>query len=204
MPRQSGPAPGGGGNRRAVPAMNRSATAAMVAALAVVAGGLAALAAFGGATPAGAVARDLQAARAHYPDIVGSAIDNCALCHVAENNYRLDPYGYDWHENDDDFDIIEGMDSDGDGFTNLEEIVAFTYPGKPDSRPGPTATEPSATATATATTTSTATLEASATPTTGTTPHVTEAPTASGTAESTPSEEPAARTLYLPSAARRG
>ena len=38
------------------------------------------------------------------------------------------------------FVAVEGLDSDGDGFTNIEEINAGTFPGNPASRPGVTIT----------------------------------------------------------------
>jgi len=84
---------------------------------------------------------DMRAARVHYPHITGSAIDRCALCHVSQSDLGLDPYGRDYHEHQGDFAAIEALDSDGDGFTNLQEILALTFPGKADSRPDPTATD---------------------------------------------------------------
>ena len=71
----------------------------------------------------------LADAVAKYPVIAGTDLDNCALCHVSAANLALNPYGTDFKANTFNFDAIEGMDSDGDGFTNLVEIMALTFPG---------------------------------------------------------------------------
>lgn len=76
---------------------------------------------------------DMVLARAKYPHIVGTRLDTCNLCH--EGLRVLNPYGEDYwiHFGDPDpFDSIEGLDSDGDGFTNIEEIQAFAFPGDPN------------------------------------------------------------------------
>jgi hypothetical protein len=71
---------------------------------------------------------------------VGTALDACSLCHVGETNYRLDAYGRAFDDSRRDFAAIEDLDSDGDGFTNIEEIAALTFPGKADSKPAPSPT----------------------------------------------------------------
>ena len=153
------------------------------------------------ATPATARQSDMRAARTQYPGIVGSAIDNCALCHVSASDFRLDPYGTDWHEAAGDFGAIEGMDSDGDGYSNIEEITALTYPGKADSAPTPGAsitpsTEPTATLTA----------EPTVSPTTAPTLEMTQTATTPGptaTSGPSPTPKPPPPAVFLPVTWRR-
>ena len=70
----------------------------------------------------------------HYTeacDSLRTAAQDCSLCHVSVA--ELNPYGADlaavgnlpW--------LIESLDSDGDGRTNLEEIDDCTRPGDPTS-----------------------------------------------------------------------
>ena len=56
-----------------------------------------------------------------------TSLDSCSTCH--EVIPRLNPYGEDFRDNGFSFDDIEQMDSDGDGFTNITEIVDRTFPG---------------------------------------------------------------------------
>jgi hypothetical protein len=88
-----------------------------------------------------AVATDslMRAARTAYPAIAGTRLDSCDLCHVG-SHYALDAYGRDYNQNRRNFQAIEGLDSDGDGFSNLAEIQALTFPGKADDYPGPSPT----------------------------------------------------------------
>jgi hypothetical protein len=107
-------------------------------------------------------------------------LDSCSTCHPGGRTSSLDAYGEDmlakygeglsWGEA---IIAIESFDSDGDGWTNLEEINALTFPGvaddypnpptpTPTNTPSPTATEPSPTPTdpdPTATFTSTPTVQ---------------------------------------------
>jgi len=131
---------------------------------------------------------DLRSARATYPNIVGTQLDSCALCHVSESNYRLDPYGRDYSSARRDFSAIESFDSDGDGYNNITEITAMTFPGKAESvPPTPTATpevSESPTAAITETATATATQDTPETPTeppTSETPGGTEPPSSTPT-----------------------
>jgi len=95
-----------------------------------------------------------------YPDMKGTKLDNCALCHSGGQvvsgtktvtygscqwchyKYGLDAsgdidatlnqYGKDYRDygrNEAALTAIEELDSDGDGYTNIVEIVANTYPG---------------------------------------------------------------------------
>ncbi len=71
--------------------------------------------------------------RTKYPDIVGSRIDSCLICHVNANPSLDDPqrnsYGIALNAANYQFSAIEQLDSDGDGFKNIDEINNLTFPG---------------------------------------------------------------------------
>jgi hypothetical protein len=85
--------------------------------------------------PAQRYASDLDAARAYYPNIKGTRLNNCRLCHENDERFALNPYGRDYVRHDRDFAAIEPLDSDGDGFSNIDEILALTFPGLAASHP---------------------------------------------------------------------
>ena len=71
---------------------------------------------------------------AQYPDscqelqAATTGAQNCVLCHTGGFNFN--PYGQDLKDNDNNFLLVEPMDSDGDGRTNGEEILNdCTFPG---------------------------------------------------------------------------
>jgi hypothetical protein len=64
----------------------------------------------------------------------GTSLDSCSTCHTS-NIPALNPYGTDLQNNGNNFQAIENLDSDGDGFTNIQEIRAGTLPGDPTSHP---------------------------------------------------------------------
>jgi hypothetical protein len=69
----------------------------------------------------------------------GTQLDDCITCHISSNpdgNHELNPYGVDFEGKGHDFEAIELMDSDDDGFSNKAEINAMTFPGDPHSVPG--------------------------------------------------------------------
>jgi hypothetical protein len=87
---------------------------------------------------------DIDNARTKYPNIVGTKLDSCSLCHTS-NIPGLNPYGQDYKANGRNMaalGAIESLDSDKDGFTNIKEIMALTFPGKPTVTSAPTATMP--------------------------------------------------------------
>jgi len=90
-----------------------------------------------------AMPTDLAGAVAKYPIISSSALNTCDLCHTASVP-NLNPFGAAYKangRNDAALGAIENLDSDGDGFTNIQEINALTFPGNPASVPAaPTAT----------------------------------------------------------------
>ena len=63
-------------------------------------------------------------------------LDQCSTCHISNTNFNLNPYGADFL-NAGSFEAIESLDSDGDGFTNIAEITALTFPGDPNDFPAP-------------------------------------------------------------------
>jgi hypothetical protein len=111
---------------------------------------LAAVFSQGNVRKATANSSDIANAESKYPSIVGSRIDTCALCHTSSIP-SLNPYGAAYKasgRNIAAFGAIESTDSDGDGFTNLQEIVALTFPGDASDHPAPpTATLPPPTST---------------------------------------------------------
>ena len=67
----------------------------------------------------------------------GTKLDSCNVCHTTEP--ALNPYGTDYAANGYNFVSIEALDSDGDGYTNIDEINAGTFPGNKNSHPGSSA-----------------------------------------------------------------
>lgn len=66
----------------------------------------------------------------------GTKLDNCSTCHTGTPNAaNINPYAADFAGNNHDFAAIEGLDSDGDGVMNIDEINARTFPGDPNDHP---------------------------------------------------------------------
>ncbi len=71
----------------------------------------------------------------------------CLLCHTgyptsSPSINTLNNYGNDYANSGYDFAAVETLDSDGDGYTNIAEILAGTYPGDAASRPAAADTTP--------------------------------------------------------------
>jgi hypothetical protein len=136
--------------------------------------------------PASASSEHLFTARDFYPHITGTRLDSCSLCHTPYlpllNYYGVTLWAYRY-----DFERIAPYDSDGDGWSNLEEITALTNPGDPYDRPStqtpePTETvEPTETPEPTPTPQPTETAEPTETPEPTLTPQPTETPEPTGT-----------------------
>lgn len=101
----------------------------------------------------------------------GTSLDICTTCHTSPP--VLNPYGIAVRGAGLNFAAIEDLDSDGDGFTNIQEIRALTLPGSATSFPRTTTTS-STTTTSPPTTTSTSTTTTTSTTST-TMPPVTSA-----------------------------
>jgi len=66
----------------------------------------------------------------------GTKLDSCTTCHTTtQDAEHLNPYGADFRKANHDLGAIEGLDSDGDGFKNIDEINAGTFPGDPNDNP---------------------------------------------------------------------
>ncbi len=79
----------------------------------------------------------------------GSKLDSCQTCHTTtQDAQHLNSYGTDFGKSKHDFGAIEQLDSDGDGFKNIDEIKAGTFPGDPTDNPT-TTTKPKPTTTTT-------------------------------------------------------
>jgi len=86
-----------------------------------------------GLTQVWATSDQLADALAAYPAISGTRIDDCALCHSSIP--ALNSYGTAYVGAGKNFGAIEGQDSDGDGFSNIVEINALTFPGDASDKP---------------------------------------------------------------------
>jgi hypothetical protein len=89
-----------------------------------------------------------------YPNTAGTRLDSCSVCHTASIP-AVNSYGDDYRTQGHSFPAVENMDSDGDGYTNLQEIMALTFPG--DINDHPSGSSPTATYTPTPTRVTTAT-----------------------------------------------
>jgi hypothetical protein len=153
---------------------------------------------------------DLASAEAKYPNIFNTRIDTCALCHTSAP--KLNPYGAAYKAAGRSlaaFGAIESADSDGDGWTNIQEIMALTFPGDPNDHPAGTPPVPTSTSTPTITRTPFQPPSATPTATHTSTPTATrtQLPGASPTATNTPLpgiQPPTATHTLVPSATNTG
>ncbi len=143
-------------------------------------------------TPVRATPDEKAALIAHYPLVAGSRIDSCTICHVSLATIPdLNPYGTDYLNHGRDLAsivAIESLDSDNDGFTNLQEFAALTFPGDPADHPvaGTATFTPTPTVTRTPTPTATHTSTQTPTNTATNTPVSTATHTPTPTATNTP------------------
>lgn len=75
-----------------------------------------------------------------YPKLKGTKIDKtCLCCHfIQEGTGPRNPYGVMYeNQGESDFTAFEKFDADGDGYTNLQELTAKTYPGDFSDSPTP-------------------------------------------------------------------
>ena len=70
-----------------------------------------------------------------YPNTNGTQLAKCSLCHVKPGYNNLNSFSDDYVNNDYNYITIEALDSDGDGFTNIEEINLLSLPGDSTSYP---------------------------------------------------------------------
>jgi hypothetical protein len=72
--------------------------------------------------------------------IAGTRLDTCNTCHPGGNTGSFTAYANDFRNNNHSFTAIESRDSDGDGFNNITEIRALTFPGDANDKPATAAT----------------------------------------------------------------
>lgn len=75
-----------------------------------------------------------------YPKLKGTKVDKtCLCCHfIQEGTGPRNPYGVEYeNEGTGDFGKYENDDADGDGYTNIQELNAKTYPGDFSDHPSP-------------------------------------------------------------------
>jgi len=73
----------------------------------------------------------------------GSSLGSCITCHKQiDGKGGENGYGTAYKNGGHNFVPIEPADSDGDGFSNIEEISAGFFPGDPSSKPPPSASPP--------------------------------------------------------------
>ena len=77
----------------------------------------------------------LASARARYPQLADSRLNTCGLCHRNGGGSSRNAFGEAFASNGFSLVAIEHLDSDGDGYTNLEEFKALTFPGNPKDFP---------------------------------------------------------------------
>lgn len=59
----------------------------------------------------------------------------CNVCHERSSGGPLNGFGVDYARFGRNMEAVSGLDSDGDGYTNADELAAGTFPGDPDSFP---------------------------------------------------------------------
>lgn len=76
------------------------------------------------------------AVREYARDVPLELKNNCKVCHTMASGGPLNDFGSDYLANSRDMDAVRGMDSDGDGYPNGDELEAGSLPGNPGSYPG--------------------------------------------------------------------
>lgn len=77
-------------------------------------------------------------------DTEDTKLDTCNTCHINPNGGGTrNPYGMAYQESGMDFVAIESLDSDDDGFSNIEEVRSLTFPGNSEDSPGTGEIDPS-------------------------------------------------------------
>ncbi|OPY25605.1 MAG: hypothetical protein A4E23_00015 [Methanomethylovorans sp. PtaU1.Bin073] len=97
-----------------------------------------------GAPTVSAKSSYLSSLNQHY-NTSGTNLDSCKTCHTSSGGGSLNPYGRAYSSNGRNFASIESLDSDNDGFTNIEEINALTFPGDANDHPQTTSATPTTT-----------------------------------------------------------
>jgi len=73
----------------------------------------------------------------------GTTMGSCITCHVGlDGKGGINSYGNHWKAYARNFGAVETLDSDGDGFSNIDEIIVDTWPGDAGSQPAPPTSPP--------------------------------------------------------------
>jgi len=103
-----------------------------------------------GVTTAQALPSYVTSFNATYPSAATSALSSCVLCHInPAGGGTRNGYGNAFLASGHNFKTIETQDSDGDGYTNIAEINAKTFPGNAASHPATPTPTPAPTPTPT-------------------------------------------------------
>lgn len=97
-----------------------------------------------GAPMVSAKSNYLSSFNQHY-NTSGTKLDTCNTCHGSSSGGSFNPYGMAYSGSGRNFASIEALDSDKDGFTNIEEIKALTFPGNANDYPQTTSQTPAVT-----------------------------------------------------------
>jgi hypothetical protein len=94
-----------------------------------------------GATSAGAYSSYVTSFNSTYP-AAAATLGQCVLCHInPAGGGTRNGFGSDFAAAGHIFTAIESKDSDGDGYTNIAEITALTWPGDATSHPSTTTSD---------------------------------------------------------------
>jgi hypothetical protein len=69
-------------------------------------------------------------------DLPQSLKNNCNVCHVKNSGGPMNDFGKDYIRYGRVMEVVEGLDSDGDGYDNSEEFAVGSLPGFSNSYPG--------------------------------------------------------------------
>lgn len=97
-----------------------------------------------GAPMVSAKSNYLSSFNQHY-NTSGTKLDTCNICHGSSSGGSFNLYSMAYSGSGRNFASIEALDSDKDGFTNIEEIKALTFPGNANDYPQTTLVTPAAT-----------------------------------------------------------
>ena len=142
---------------------------------------------------------DLSNVVIQYPAVDGTRLDTCTLCHTS-NIPALNPFGTAYNNNGRTIAaliLIENLDSDGDGFSNLQELMALSFPGNPADMPPAASPTPTFTNTAVPPTLTSTNTAVPPTPT-PTSTSIVPSPTATSTGTEPPYPPPPTVTVTTP------
>ncbi len=69
-------------------------------------------------------------------DLPSNLKNYCNVCHQQASGGPMNLFGQDYVKHENNISAISSLDSDGDGFTNDEELKEGTFPGDSNSQPG--------------------------------------------------------------------